>query len=274
MQGISEKKHLEDEIAFLSKKILELNKKLIESEKAKTLFLSLVANNFNDPMTAILGMLPHLKIQKDDKNEQIFSTIHKEALVLDFKIQNLIAVAEIESGNISNTRALIDIKTIIDEVTKSLQYLIKEKNLKIEINNSVQNKIVTDPKKIYIILENIIANACMYSPENESVIINISSDTSKLKINVINISDDIKVKYKPEVFTRFSHKIDSHHGLGIGLSIVRELCQNLGGSVDYSVLEGVVSFDIELPLDENMQNFEACGFDEFFFDSLDDAIEI
>lgn len=274
MKYTSDKKHLENEIAFLSKKILELNKKLIESEKAKTLFLSLVANNLNDPMTAILGMLPHLKIQKDDKNEQIFSTIHKEALDLDFKIQNLISVAEIESGNISNTHAMTDIKSIIDEVTKSLKYLIKEKNLKIEIKNKLENKIVTDPKKVYMILKNLIANGCMYSPEGQSVVIEVSSDASSLKIDIKNRGDEIKVNHKPELFTRFSQKIDSRHGLGIGLSIVREFCQALGGSVDYTASNGIVSFNVKLPLDTTMQNFEACGSNEFLFDSFDDAIEI
>lgn len=274
MQSVSEKETLENEVEFLSKKILELNKKLIESERAKTLFLSLVANNFNDPMTAILGMLPHLKIQNDDKNEQIFSTICKEALDLDFKIQNLITVAEIESGNLSNTHAMTDIKSIIDDVMKKIKYLIKDKNINIEVKNLLQNKIVTDPKKIYIILKNLIANGCMYSPEGESVIVKVGNDASTLKISVINKADEIKVKHKPEIFTRFSQKIDSTHGLGIGLSIVRELCQSLGGSVDYSTENGIVTFDVELPLDAAMQNFEACGFDEFLFDSFDDAIEI
>lgn len=265
MQHMSEKEILENEVRFLSKKILELNKKLLDSKRAETLFLSLVANNFNDPMTAILGMLPHLKIQNDDKNEKIFSTICQEALNLDFKIQNLITVAEIESGNIESSNSLTDIKNIVDEAIKSLRYLIKEKNIKVEINNLVENKIVTDSKKVYTILKNLIANGCMYSPDDEVVIIELSVENSVLKIVVKNRGEGPKVNYKVEVFTRFSQKIDSSHGLGLGLSIVRELCESLYGSVDYSVENGFVTFEVKLPLSEK---------NESLFDSFDDAIEI
>jgi len=274
VQNISEKEALENEVEFLSKKILTLNNKLLESERAKTLFLSLVANNLNNPMSAILGMLPYLKIYNDEKNEEIFSTINGESLDLAFKIQNLITVAEIESGNLSNSYALGDIKNIVEEVLGDLRYLVKSRNIKIEKNYEIQNKIVTDQKKVYIILKNLIANACMYAPEGESVTVNVQSDGLVLKISVENRGNEIQVKYKPEVFTRFSQKIDSLHGLGIGLSIVRELCQSLDGSVDYNASNGVVLFEVNIPIDASMQNFEACGSDSFLFESFDDAIEI
>lgn len=274
LQNLSKKEALENEVEFLSKNILELNQKLIESQRAKTLFLSLVANNLNDPMTAILGMLPHLKICNDEKNEGIFSTIYGESLDLAFKIQNLITVAEIESGNLSNSYALTNVQSIVDEALNGLRYLAKNRNIKIETSYTVQNEIVTDPKKVSIILKNLIANGCMYSPEKQSVIVDVQSDGTVLKISVKNRSNEIKVGHKPEIFTRFSQKIDSRHGLGIGLSIVRELCQSLDGSVDYDASNGIVSFEVNLPLDASMQNFEACGSDSFLFESFDDAIEI
>lgn len=272
MQNLSKIEILENEVEFLSKKILELNKKLIDSERAKTLFLSLVANKLNDPMTAVLGMLPHLKIQ--DGNEKIFSTICQEASDLDFKIQNLITVAEIESGNIDNSHALIDIKEIIDEAVKSLKYIIKEKSIKLNIKNSLEKKIVTDPKKIYIIIKNLLSNACMHCSQKGIVDIILSIDDSILSLLIKNESSEPKLKEIPKIFTRFSEKIDSRHGLGIGLSIVRELCESLGGSVEYDIDKNFVTFKVELPLDEAMQDFQACGSNEFLFDSFDDAIEL
>lgn len=274
MQNGEQKEILENEVKFLSKKILDLNKKLIESKKAETLFLSLIANNFNDPMTAILGMLPHLKIQDDAKNEKIFATIHQEALNLDFKIQNLITVAEIESGNSQNSHSLTDIQKIIDEVLKDLRYVIDEKKSKLEINNSLQNRIITDSKKVYIILKNLIANGCMYAPDDATLFVELGTENSALKILVKNMGTPPKANSKPEVFTRFSQKIDNSHGLGLGLSIVRELCESLCGSVDYDAENGFVTFKVLLPLSQTVQDSEACGSDEFLFESFDNAIEM
>ncbi len=274
MQNGEQKEILENEVKFLSKKILDLNKQLIESKKAETLFLSLIANNFNNPMTAILGMLPHLKIQNDAKNEKIFATIQQEALNLCFKIQNLITVAEIESGNSQNSHSLTDIQEIIDEVLNDLRYVIEEKKSKIEINNLLKNRIVTDSKKIYIILKNLIANGCMYAPDDATLFVELSIENSSLKVIVKNRGTLPKVNSKPEVFTRFSQKIDSLHGLGLGLSIVRELCDSLCGSVDYDAKDDFVTFKIIVPLDQTVQDSEACGSDEFLFESFDNAIEM
>lgn len=77
-----------DEITFLSRKILDLNKQLIESEKAKSRFLSLIANELNNPMTGLLGMIPHLAPPVGDVREAIFDLAHEEALLLDSRIQD------------------------------------------------------------------------------------------------------------------------------------------------------------------------------------------
>ncbi|MDD2652545.1 MAG: HAMP domain-containing sensor histidine kinase [Sulfurimonas sp.] len=274
MQNEEQKEILENEVKFLSKKILDLNKKLIESKKAETLFLSLIANNFNNPMTAILGMLPHLKIQDDAKNEKIFATIRQEALSLDFKIQNLITVAEIESGNSQNSYSLTDIQKIVNEIIQDLRYVIDEKKSKIEINNLLKSRIIIDSKKVYTILKNLIANGCMYAPDDATLFVELSIENSALKILVKNRGTLPKVNSKPEVFTRFSQKIDNSHGLGVGLSIVRELCENLCGSVDYDAENNFVTFKVLLPLNKTVQDSEACGWDEFLFESFDNAIEI
>ncbi|MDD3506775.1 MAG: hypothetical protein PHX65_09550, partial [Sulfurimonas sp.] len=157
MQNRADKENISDELAFLSKKILELNKQLINSEKAKSKFLSLVANKLNNPMTAILGILPHLKIIDTKENRFFFELIYKEVLNLDFKIQNLMMASEIESGNIDISYALVDPIEIIEEAIETLKYLIKEKNIELKVNSKIKRKVVTDPKKVYLIVKNIIS---------------------------------------------------------------------------------------------------------------------
>jgi signal transduction histidine kinase len=88
-----------DEVTFLSRKILDLNKQLIESEKAKSRFLSLIASELNNPMTALLGIIPHLIPPSGDPREAVFELLHEEALLLDSRIQNLVAASEIEGGD-------------------------------------------------------------------------------------------------------------------------------------------------------------------------------
>lgn len=274
MEDISNKESVQDELAFLSKKILELNKKLIESEKAKSRFLSLIANELNNPMTVLLGMIPHLKIEEGEQNKKIFDLVHYEALNLDFRIQNLVMAAEIESGTVDITYALLEPKEIIDEVCESLKYLIKEKNIQINVTSTIKQKVVSDPKKIYMIVKNLIANGCQYGIENGVIDITLDTNNSVLRIAVKNQGQGPKVDYKPEVFTRFAKDMKGEHGLGIGLSIVRELCERLGGGVDYVVEDGFVTFVVTLLFDESMIDSQAYGSNEFLFESFDNVMEL
>lgn len=263
-----------DEVTFLSRKILDLNKQLIESEKAKSRFLSLIANALNNPMTVLLGIIPKLAPPSGDPREAIFGLAHEELLLLDFRVQNLVMAAEIESGSVSISNASVDINELLQEVLEALKYSIKARNMTIVVNCSVNDRVVTDPQKLHIILINLVANACDYGIEGSSINIEVVLVDSEISISVKNQGHEPDVEYTAQLFTRFAEGPEGKHGLGLGLSVVRELTQWLGGHVDYIAEDSTVKFTVTLPVGECLSNSEACGSNEFLFDSFDDAIEL
>ncbi|MCX6074519.1 MAG: HAMP domain-containing sensor histidine kinase [Campylobacterales bacterium] len=263
-----------DEIAFLSRKILDLNKQLIESEKAKSRFLSLIASELNNPMTTLLGMIPHLAPPRGDSHEAIFELIHEEALLLDSRIQNLLAASEIEGGKLHITYALIDPKVLLEEAMKGFKYRIKAKNITITVESSLRDPIVSDPKKLYLILKNVLANACDYGIANGVVSVNIAQSGSFIIVAIKNQGYKPNVEYKTQLFTRFAHGPEGAHGLGLGLSIARELCELLDGSIDYDADDTTVTFTIILPFNTMPPDSKAFGSNEFLFEPFDDAIEL
>lgn len=274
MQNTEDKKTMQEEITFLSKKILELNKKLIESEKAKSRFLSLVTSQLNNPMTVFLGMIPHLKEQDCNKNKIILANVNKEALSLEFKISNLLMAVEIESGNIDVTHALVNVMEIVDEIVESLKYIIEEKNIQIDVTSLIHENIVTDPKLIYIIIKNLVLNACLYGIACGRIDITLSKENSIFTVLVKNQGEGPHVDYMPEMFTRFSETSIDNQGLGIGLSIVRGVCERFDGNVECLVDEGFVTFTATISLDEDSVDSQAIGSNELLFESFEDAIEI
>ncbi len=269
------KKDIEnEEVAFLSRKILDLNKQLIDSEKAKSRFLSLVANSLINPISVLLNMIPHLAPQNDERREKIYKMVHEQALVLDFRIQNLLSAAEIENGQVSISYAMVDPVELVNEAIESLQYAIEMKNIQVNIENTLDHKVVSDPQKLYIIIRNLLDNGCFFGIEHGIIDVTIGQDDSKLLISVKNQGEGPKVEYKPQVFTRFAHGPEGYHGLGLGLSVVRDLCELMDGTVDYDTDDSTVTFVVTLPLETNLQNSDACGSNEFLFESFDNAIEL
>ncbi|MDD5718012.1 MAG: HAMP domain-containing sensor histidine kinase [Sulfuricurvum sp.] len=263
-----------NEIAFLSRKLLELNKQLMESEKAKTRFLSLVANELNNPMTVLLGLIPRLVSANETQRQTITELMEQEALHLDFHIQNLVAAAEIENGEIKMSYARINPEELIAEVLKNLKYWMKERGIEIQVENTITQKVVTDPQKLHLILKNLLANACSYGESNSRVNIAIEQHDDTLTIAVTNRGKGPNVEYKAQIFTRFVYEMGGVHGLGIGLSIVRGLCELLDGSIDYEIGEGTVTFTVTLPLSAESPDSDACGSNEFMFESFDGMIEL
>ncbi len=270
----SEKKVYEDEISFLSKKILELNKKLIESEKAKSRFLSLVAYELNNPMTVLMGLIPHLELQKCDKNEELLFLVSKELMNLDYKVMNLVAAAQIENGKMDISYFSVNLPTLIEEAIGFFKYMSIEKDIHFVLDCDFEDDIAIEPQFLDIILKNLIANSCQYGEQHSEVNICCSGDDTHLKISITNKGKGPKIEFKPEVFTRFSVSPENEHGLGIGLSIVKELCTLLDGDVDYNVADGFVTFEVTICLNDKGVMAHACSSNEFLFDSFEGAIEL
>lgn len=265
---------MDNEVAFLSKKIIDLNKKLMESEKNKSLFLSLVANELNNPMSVILGLLPKLSTQDAQKREKIIDLLTQESLHLDFHIQNLMAAAEIEGGLVSISSASFDIHTIINDTLEYLRYWIDENNLQVAVIDHLEAKIVSDPTKLFLILKNLVANAAQHATKGSTISIQLTGRENEICIKISNRGDVPHVKHKAEIYTRFASGPASAHGLGIGLSIVRGLCELMDGTIDYDVENDTVIFTVTLPRKDLEAQMEAEGEGEFYFESFDDAVEL
>lgn len=262
------------EIEFLSRKILELNKQLIESESAKTAFLSLIANELNNPMTVLLGMIPHLAPPIGDPKEGIYEILHEEALNLEFRIQNLVAASKIESGTCDIAYAQVNVETLLDEALESLKYLIRNQKILLVIENNIKAPIVSDPYRLYLILKNVLSNACKYGEKKGIIEVILTQYGEQIAIHIKNQGKGPQVDFKPQVFTRFAHGPDGFHGLGLGLSVVRHMCESLSGSVDYTSENGVVTFSIVFPTMTKLADSSACGSRGFLFESFDDVIEL
>lgn len=268
------------EMEFMTKKLLEMNEKTKKAEEIKGEFLSIIKNEFNNPLSILLNFANSLVNKKNpDKIEQISSMIHMELLRLDFHFKNLFAATEIEAGEIANDYANVNFEEIFNDCKKPIQYLIDEKNIELNFECRLTDVVTSDPSKVYLIMMNLVSNACEFSFPGSKVNVTVKEDGENTMIAVEDFGEGIHLDYHAKIFDRFSKfssgRTRAHTGLGLGLSVCRGFAEALQGEVNFESKEGWTIFTVIFPKTPEGIEFSGSGdADTTFFDDFDDAVEM
>ncbi len=269
------------EMEFMTKKLLELNENTKKAEEIKGEFLSIIKNEFNNPLSNLLNLAKSLETKREsDKYFDIVKYINLELRGLDFHFKNIFAATEIEAGEIGNYYASVNFVSLAEDVISHFKYLILDKNLKMEIENTIESKIISDANKIYVILLNLVSNACEYSFPDSKVHIRFKEDDKNFLIEVEDYGEGIKVEHHAMIFNRFSKfssgRTRAHTGLGLGLSVSLGMAEALNGEIGFKCKEGNTIFTVTLPKASAEQSMSDSSEDSnmTLFDDFEDGVEM
>jgi two-component system sensor histidine kinase BaeS len=156
----------------------------------------------------------------------------------------------------------IDVKGIIDESLREIASLarLRELELKREIKQELP-KIAADPKQVRRILDNLLSNACRFTPPGGRVTLRAWPQTERvgnsyrpqLCLSVADNGVGVAPSELKRVFDPFyqvkDHRVDEEGGMGMGLAVVKELVQLHNGRVWVESVPGEGSvFYVVLPL--------------------------
>ena len=101
---------------------------------------------------------------------------------------------------------------------------------------------------------NLIDNAVKFSPENGSIVFDLGQDSLYLYVLITNSGKTIPPEVQKKIFNKFYQADESHssQGNGIGLAIVKRVTELHNGSVKVSSRDGVTSFTVTLPKNQNI----------------------
>lgn len=262
---------------IMMKKMEEINKKLLKAEENKSKFMSIIKNEFNNPLSSMLSLSTSLlNTSNDERVTFIGQTIQEEAHLLNFQINNIITAAEIESGTLDLESSNVDFKDMTLQLMEDLKYPIKNKKAQIKFNISSENDFSYDREKVYRILINLVSNAIEYSPSNSAIEIDIFEEVKDFKILVKDYGEGIEESEKEKIFNRFyqahSGMNRAHRGQGLGLSIVQDLVNFLNGDIKFeSKINIFTIFEITLPkFSKDSSLFDD---DDFMFSNFNDSSE-
>ncbi|MCK5111295.1 MAG: HAMP domain-containing histidine kinase [Arcobacteraceae bacterium] len=242
------------ELKVVMGKMEDINKKLLYAEENRSKFISIIRNEFNNPLSSMITLSKRLISGKENVDIKLIGdSLYEEVLNLNFQIANIIYVAEIEAGTLEKEISKIDFEEIVEEIKDALQYLIAEKHIDMKINISCkEDPIYQDKTKIYSILVNLISNAISYSPQNSIVELDIIEEVDDVRITVKDYGEGISSENQKIIFERFrqahSGMNRSHRGQGLGMGIVRDFIEFLGGNFKLESKENKFTiFEFNLP---------------------------
>lgn len=206
---------------------------LINLVESKQTFIDNLSHEMNTPLTTIQGYAEYIEranispenqtkylqyIQEESKRIQ---DIYKKLLLLSYKKKN-----DLEIIN-------HDFNLIIEEVEQQVSQKLSEKNIKLIINNKLNN-LECDKTLVQLAISNLILNAFNVSKPNSQIIVNCYEDTNK-KIEVIDFGIGISQENIDKILEPF-YRVDKarareNGGAGLGLSICKNIMEMHNGSI-------------------------------------------
>ena len=239
------------------------NIELQQSNKAKSMFLARVSHDMRTPMNGILG-IAYLAKEKDDINElkDDIRQIEMSGKMLLNLINDTIDISRIESGKMELHPEVCNEEEIFGAIMSILDPLIKEKNIKFTYNkiNIGNEDIFADPQRLQQIVINLVTNSVKFTPKNGEIAVTLEGveryeDKVLNRLIVKDTGIGMSKKFQANLFSAFSQEnkinTDSIVGIGLGLTIVKNIVDLMGGTIKIESEENVgteITIDVLIPL--------------------------
>ena len=238
----------------MSKSVQDYIRKLEKEKTIRQEFFSNASHELKTPLTAIRGYAELLQsgMASDTQMQKEFlGRIHSEVEEMTSLINDILMISRLETKELMPTKEMLCVKSVAEEVKKTLKPLADENNVSLEIH-CCDDFVYMDRSHLQGILSNLMGNAVKYNRPGGFVQTDITMDSTSLSIRVEDSGIGIAKEDQKRIFERF-YRVDKGRskrvaGTGLGLSIVKHVTEFYGGCVSVESQSGVGStFLVQLP---------------------------
>lgn len=259
-RDISERKLAENYLIEMNKKLKSVNEELVKTSQYKSDFLNTMTHELKTPLTAILILTGELLSESigglTEQQEEYLNDIQDSAKQLLDMINDLLALAKIESGKLGLNLSRMKVGTVAIQVVKSLLPLKNNKEIKINLKITDEHIIVADSKQIGQVVTNLLSNAIKFSkPKNtiELMVYDVSEPDEGVIVKVRDSGQGIPEEEHQRIFEPFYQVsmglTKNYPGSGLGLALVKQIVNLHNGWVNVESSPGTGSvFSVFLPV--------------------------
>jgi len=235
-----------DEVGELSDTFNRMAQALETQETLRRKLIADVAHELRTPLGVIRGELEGMIDGMIPNDAVRLQSLHDETGRLKKMVDGIEELNQAEASALSLQKQNIRIKTFLENIVERYTNIFTEKEVSLELRCPDDSEINADPERLSQIIVNLLSNALRATNAGGHVSLTAFSEANTFKISIEDTGVGIEEKDLPFIFERFYHGPGG--GLGIGLTIVKELVEAHGGSVEAKSIYGKGSeFIIYLP---------------------------
>ena len=220
----------------LAKQNLELQQ-AAEVAKRQNIFLAQLSHELRNPLSPILNAAQMLCEGQFEDNEKppIYEMLRDQTLQVVRMVNDMLDLSRVEQGKIRIEKKPVDLRSVIESSVNAVRSSAVEQGHAIKVQRCDQSFMVLgDFDRLVQVVNNLLTNACRYTPDGGEIGVHITEDQGQATIHVIDNGVGIPADQLDEVFKVFNQvepTEKSKQGLGLGLALVRQLVILHGGHV-------------------------------------------
>lgn len=226
------------------------------AEEARHSFVAQAAHELRTPLTNI-RLYVEQAIESGEEEvqtrSQALNVINTESQRLERLVQDMLSVAEIESGSMSVHAGDVRLTQLLDELSSDYVAQAREKSIDLKFELPPKLPVIKgDRDKLSLALHNIVGNALKYTPTGGKVVVRVSWERDEVRIAVEDSGIGIKDAEQSLIFDKFYRAKDERlkdiTGTGLGLTLARDVVRLHGGDITLrSELDKGSTFTVSIP---------------------------
>jgi len=232
---------LEEKIVERTLLLADALDRAYETNEMKSAFVAMASHEFRTPLSAILSSAAiaerYTEVDQQEKREKHFLRIKSSVMHLVDILDDFLSLERLEQGKIRAEKLVFDLEEFMQGIVDEFSEILK-KNQVIHHKYSGDAEVLLDKKILRNIMHNLLSNAIKYS--DAPIDLKVDVKRQQIRIQVRDRGIGIPAEEQNNIFNKFFRARNAAYiqGTGLGLNIIKNYIDLLGGAIEFSSHEG------------------------------------